>query len=512
MYKLLIVDDNEIQLQSVLAYINWSEYNIDTIECARDGKEGLEIIKKIKPDIVITDVVMPIMDGIEMTRQAKLVSPNTKYIYMSCHDDPKYFKSAIDNDVASYIFKPIKPDELKAGVEKIISEIKEQKKYSELNKMINESLDVFRENFLYQLLYSSQINMQYLESTIHNLNFHNYSLFIVAKLEITAQTCNIYQLADIIKKQSESCYPVIESETECAIIFMQQSNDKESFMSCITAILKNISDTLKSVFNTEMKAGLSLVHSTLYDARLMLSQASRALENNLACDDEFVFHYKELPMAEFNLDPVKLKDDINVMLDDSSASLNAFMDKYYPADIYLTKGYIKTLCLSVVTSLQFLLIERNLNFNDLFEQSDVVWNKIDNFDTIKNTRQWLYNILDVVLKFLNDSEKCKYEKITRDIMQYIEKNYKTISCVEDITENMYISASYAKRLFKKYTGKTIFDYLLAKRMEEAKKLLQNPYVKVYEVAEEIGYKSKAHFTEIFRKYTGKTPKEFQQGQ
>ena len=75
---------------------------------------------------------------------------------------------------------------------------------------------------------------------------------------------------------------------------------------------------------------------------------------------------------------------------------------------------------------------------------------------------------------------------------------------------MYISASYARCIFKKYTGKTIFEFLLNKRMQEAKKLLSDPYVKVYEVAGLVGYNSKTHFAETFKRYTGQTPKDFQQ--
>lgn len=100
-------------------------------------------------------------------------------------------------------------------------------------------------------------------------------------------------------------------------------------------------------------------------------------------------------------------------------------------------------------------------------------------------------------------------KLIQEITEYINVNYGTINSVEDIASNFYISTSYVRKLYKKYTGKTIFAVLYEKRMEEAKRMLAYPDARVYEVAEKVGYNGKRYFINAFRDYTGMSPKEYQ---
>ena len=123
MYKLLVIDDNLIQIQSVIEFIDWEALGIFEINTATNGKDGLDTFKELNPDIVITDVVMPLMNGIEFTAQAKKLNPRTKFIFISCYEEVEYLKSAIISDVKSYLLKPIDPIELKGAVKKALDEL-----------------------------------------------------------------------------------------------------------------------------------------------------------------------------------------------------------------------------------------------------------------------------------------------------------------------------------------------------------------------------------------------------
>ena len=148
MYKLLIVDDNQIQIQSLLDFVDWKKFGITEIVTAYNGQEGLEAFQAARPDIVITDVVMPIMDGVEMTKKIRELDPNAKFIFVSCYENFGYLKQAMDNDVVAYLLIPIDPAAVEEAINKLIHEIEEERRIESMEHLLDESLDVFRENFL----------------------------------------------------------------------------------------------------------------------------------------------------------------------------------------------------------------------------------------------------------------------------------------------------------------------------------------------------------------------------
>lgn len=245
----------------------------------------------------------------------------------------------------------------------------------------------------------------------------------------------------------------------------------------------------------------------------MLKQAALALESTYSPEEGEIYlfeDFEESKSESSDYDIYNLKQDLSILLDKADKeAVEEFLEKYYPQNTILNRNTIKALCFSIVTSLQFLLSERNADIDTLFEHSDVIWTKLNNFETIADTYQWIKNILLACCEFIKDVEKSKYNGFVSNIKSYIDAHYMDIDSVEQIASELFISAGYAKNVFKKYTKQTIFDYLVETRIKEAKRLLQDPTVKVYEVSEMVGYLSKAHFTEVFKRKTGMTPKEYQ---
>lgn len=130
MYKLLIVDDNQTHIQCILDYVDWASFGFDEIKTASNGAEGYECFLAFHPDLIITDVVMPVSDGLEMTRRIREISQTVYIVFMSCYEEFEYAKSAIHHDVISYLLKPIQPDILQDLVKTIVGKIEKQKKLS----------------------------------------------------------------------------------------------------------------------------------------------------------------------------------------------------------------------------------------------------------------------------------------------------------------------------------------------------------------------------------------------
>lgn len=512
MYKLLIVDDNPIQIQSVLEFVNWEKFDVNKIRTASNGKEGLEVFEEFSPDIVITDVVMPVMDGIKFTEQARELNNAAKFIFISCYEDFAYLKHAMVNQAITYLLKPIDPAELEKAVAKTLSVIEYERKFNSMTSMLDESFDVFRENFLYRFLYSSYIDKDYLESTLRNLGFSEYRTFAVAKTGFRDAGINNYSLISYAKEflfDRITGYAITETENRCIFIFMSDTDNCSAFLENIHNALNKFIANIESISQTLPVIGLSHVKKSLYNIRILLTQADTALENCLLSADKNIDIFDDNADLSSNYDIADIKDTLSHLIDTKSrSSIDSFLDEYYPPQ--LKKMHVKALCITIITTLQLILTERNLNFKDMFGDSFVLWNKLDNFDTIVDTRQWIYNILDKTIELIDNTEKDSYGRLIQEIKNIIDKNYAQISNIDQISEKLFISTSYAKSLFKKYTGITIYDYLLNKRMEIAKQFLSDPSAKVYEAAEMVGYDSKPYFSKIFKRFYGKTPKEYQQ--
>jgi len=145
-YKVLLVDDEKLQLETLRDYIDWEEMNLQVIGTCKNGREALKNTLELRPDIVLTDVKMPIMDGLEFARQLKSYNTKTKVVFLSGYDEFRFVKSALNTDASGYLLKPIDVDELKDVVSKLIIKIEEE-------KVTSDSITAFEEQYLKNLMF-----------------------------------------------------------------------------------------------------------------------------------------------------------------------------------------------------------------------------------------------------------------------------------------------------------------------------------------------------------------------
>lgn len=520
MYKLLIVDDNQTHIQCILDYVDWASFGFDEIKTASNGAEGYECFLAFHPDLIITDVVMPVSDGLEMTRRIREISQTVYIVFMSCYEEFEYAKSAIHHDVISYLLKPIQPDILQDLVKTIVGKIEKQKKAIENETLVSSVLPAIKESLLYRLLYSDELHDEFIDSVLNQLNYANYHSFIIIKLLLpqNEEYAYIHQL----QKQTEASFSdsfsvdtLIENKENLIIMLCAQNDCDTSVADDLTAKLQMQSALFQKQCGKVFFAGVSEISRDLHDAPKLLFQANSALsaawphsETDVQNDNTILF-YEKMPMRSYKCDLTHLRCELTDVLSKRDSDFTErFLQQYYP-DPSAGNHAVQAFCFSVITALQIILQDYNSSFDDLFGTTDILWNKLNHFESILNSRQWIKNILFGCCEFVGKMDKNKHRTIISRIIEYIRTNYRTITSVEQIAAELYISAGYAKNMFKKHTGQTIFDYLIETRINEAKKLLANPDVKVYEVSELVGYSNKTHFAETFKRKTGLNPKEYQ---
>ncbi len=536
MYKMLIVDDNPADRRGISSLFDWGQLGIQIAGAFPNGERALEVIKEQAVDIVLTDIVMPIMDGIELSEHLKRYYPRVKVIFMSCYSDFDYVKSAMDMDIYAYVLKPIVPGELMKAIQKILAEYQdEQKKQTEKDAMIKQMKDMLpmvQEQFLRELLLGNcfepeEINkrMEYLQLAVgYEGSFYVVSLVIddYEKQTVHLSAEELYYISYSIKHAVASF-----GSTETVILPVQFSSREYSVLVYKKAGLDvhkplDIMDLAVGIYTAvlcEVKLsatiGISKVSREITKVHELYRQTMDTVKTQFYGGSNPIIRYEEIESGRYaSLDQTVNMEELFreikelIVLGNERADME-FWDRYFQIEnTVLPESYIKSLTFTIVSMSAITMTELGCSFSDVFGNDAVIWEKLGKFTTIVNLKQWLLNLLQAMRKYLSERVRSRDLKVVDMVKHIIRECYSEQITVEDIAKAVYLSQSYANSIVKKETGKSIFDHLQEYRLEMAKKLLMDPECKVAVVSEKVGYENKSYFTLVFKKHMGLTPSEF----
>lgn len=531
MFNMLVVDDNVADRKGIIGLVPWETLGIRVAGSAANGMEGLEKALELRPDFVLTDVAMPLMDGIDMTRQIKEHLPHVKFIFMSCFDEFEYVRNALDLEVCSYVLKPIKLPELTEAVAKMVGirqeELARSRYEDDLKLQLKESIPLLQEQFIRDLLYGKLAEekdimerMQYLGIDLHQ-KLYTVIFIKIDNYELNYGNVAVEQKYLLIHKVKQFVHETLLGENmgyvtgqqvnSLAVIIFCSSGSEEDFLNKVLESLQNCRQLVNDRLHSGITIGVGNLSKDLQKIPSIFESAEYAAKSRFYSGGNRIILASEVsePDRDASYDLNVLKKEIeNVLESGNTDTLGDFLDKYFSVQEKHPEGYVKSLTVAIISILQVILTDRNESFQSVFGNETLVWEKLFRFETIVDIRQWLTNILQAERDFLKRKDTHRYEKIIEDIKRIIHEKYAEVENVNQITDPLFISAGHANFIFKQHTGKTIFDYLIEVRMEEAKRLMKDPYCKIYEVSERVGYRSTTYFSTIFKDYTGMVPKEY----
>ncbi len=524
--KLLIVDDEELTRGGLIHSIDWTALGIDTIYEADDGLHGLEIVKRYSPEIILSDVRMPRMDGVEMVKQIREIQPESSIIFMSGYSDKEYLKAAIKLKAISYVEKPIDLEEIKESVKDAIINHKSI-------VFSRQSADDNRYDSMFQLtlkmIYPNHDPQTDYKSGLSQLGFSlkNYSSFAtliikllnvsspqgstpgftnglsISKLEATPI---MQQLSPLLKKlKIDFIYGVKQEEY---IVIHLLGSDKIQ-KDILRKLLERFSNSLKQSFTHFMSVGktvssieklyesynnaIILMHSSFfYPYNAVLLNDTEAIAYPSLLPNEILSEFSEALLSQ-NLERINqiLVELKKAFVNNKAILVNQVKDLYYKLLLELNEAanqfHISISADSTETILDY--ISKSLTFFDLHE---ILERKITSFfKSFENANR------DNSTIFL--------------IKEYVSKNYQNESLsVKDISEHVFLSSSYVCTIFKTETGKTLNQYLTEFRIDKAKKLLMDSRYKITDISSKVGYSDGNYFGKTFKKQVGLSPSEFRE--
>lgn len=539
MYKILIVDDFVADRENIKDIIRaFKDIDIQIVGESENGLQALEMIESCRPDIILSDIEMPVCDGFELAKNIRISFPQIKIIFCSLYDEFEYAKRALYFDSYGYVLKPIDPQELRQCIIKVTGSLSDEfhqqeqiREFEYIKTLLVGYKPILVENFLKNLIQGLNSNSEEdIWEKIYYLGLNlRKGIYCLAYIEIddfdkvtsgqTVEKQQIFSLKVYEKIKAllgsfdhTTLIRMDESHFVCIFSFVQETGTESVLKSAYACCNKILIEFKKS--DVSLTLTVSSCCQSIFEIKSLYEQGNYLMKHKFSLGKGKVIYSDEVPSNKSYPDV-----DFNSILKETRFLLNSgtrevvydYIDKLF-TNLPENSGeqYLKNLCFCIVICVQIVLNENNDNFNEVFNSESLVWEKLLQFETIIDARNWIKNILVSINEYLANKSMNKNKLITADVKKYIEKNYVKNINLDVLAADLFYSPNYLNRVFKQETGETIFDYATHYRIEKAKNMLSDPKVKFYEVTEILGYSNPAYFSYVFKKFTGLSPKEYRE--
>lgn len=522
MFKVVFIDDETLVKLGLRSMLNWEEEGFEIEGEASSGSEGLELILRTKPDLVITDIIMPEMDGIEMMQRVKENELCPAFVFLSSYDQFELVKKAMQLGAKDYLLKlKLNSEMLHEMLKNIKEELKKDKGKEERDRSVWETQEL-RKVFLKKALVREYVDnpdkkwdfweadkkmrILYVASNVHHL---------IGTKEGREKKIYLETLCNLIEDISREFFEAycIEWEKGSFLIFLgqQKNGDRENLQFMAEAIV----DMLKQYSNIQASVGISGSVTGYKNLKNAYLQA-RSIQDLLIVEGygKTVF-FEEQPL-DYSATEKKVLQDLvyTEKLETICETLNEeeldqtagrLIEELKRGDIKLDSGVL--CCIRFMCLLEEFLKQ---SWNKSYQRSnlDLYIKKLYSSDTLSEVVEVFQKYLEDVKHFFDNAGDNEQKRIVREAKQYILSHiYENIS-MEDMANALFISPGYLSSVFSKYEPIGAANYINKMKVMEAQKLLSSKRIKIYEAAFQLGYENAGYFAKVFKKYTGCTPKEY----
>ncbi|MEC0238737.1 response regulator [Paenibacillus dokdonensis] len=523
MYNVLLADDEVLDLRGMERFIPWKELQMNVAAVVSSGFAALDYIRQHPIDILITDIRMPIMSGLELSREALQLLPQLKIIFVSGYEDFHYAKQAMELNVQSYVLKPVEDDEMIEVLQKVKCQLDLEQQQSRLKSDYYKTLPMLKNDLLLGLL-DGQHGSESTHSDDLLLEQCGISPFMphrIAVIEIDDVAWKLNACSEIEAKQiiNRLYQTVLDYSTEHRIRSLCKLSSREFALVLqaehITECEKMLSRLIECIevrFPVTITVGLSSTAASLASIQASYHQAKQALDYKMLAGKSRLIQFAELESGSF-----EEVQSLEMRLD----ALFAEMSNYRLVQIHDELEHVFTLIRrmkskSTVYNFAIQIISRldaylaGLNEN-LFQMLGMRMENLDilfKFETMDDIQSWLRRRVFEISEMLHVKKQKKNNKLLESVCAYVEEHLAQNIALRDVSNLFSFSPNHLGVLFKQGTGINFSDYVVERRMEKACELLRDPHFKIFEVAGRVGYKNLTYFSRQFKDKYGMTPGEY----
>jgi two-component system response regulator YesN len=541
MFKVLIIDDEPIIRKGLKNIINWRSFGCEVCGEAADGLDGSELIRKLLPDIIITDIRMPEADGLTMIREIKDIVPDSKIIILTGHREFDYAHEALKMGIFDFLLKPSKIEEITSVISRAVKELKFRKEWAEefekLNRLFTQNISVLREKLLYDVIYGINTDeediLQKLE--LFNFNIKNYYLLVVQNdaadeggKEISQRDRHLYQFGiintfnEVFSDRYETAHVTLNNIGIAFLVMPldgeEAGNDNEQ--EALNRRCAYLQDIISNCFGFTVTIAISSEGTAPAQLPQKFGECREALEHKFYLGNNSIIFHNDVDTF-FKYDDHSMLEKLQIALIESIKSGNEASVGERLKDIFsytngmeaANKDFIMNFFRNIISSIYNIRISLSSEENERkpgFSELTGIYDLVGKCSNVAELNALLEDSARSVTRRVHNYNNRSIKLVLRKAVEYLQEHYYEQITLNEVAKHLFVSTCYISRMFTRELGKSFVDCLNEIRMEKARELLKDVRLKTYEVAEKVGVPDAHYFSRIFKKYTGVTPTEYRE--
>lgn len=506
MYKLLLVDDEYLELELLEQHVDWAGMGFRVVGTAKNGQEALRRVEELAPDVVITDIKMPVMDGIAFARQLHEQRPSIKIIFLSGYNQFSYLRAAFAVDALDYLLKPIDLDEIAPLMQKVREKCEKDTRDGQRDRQVAASA------------------------------LRRAILIGAAPGE---EAASLDSLCETLLGEAGELFAALAAIGEYALWQEDSTQGKELIDRNRQYILKQAEEYHAVPVPVEKHTYLYLSKTPILPQPRPWQDSDRGIWAMLCCRRDPV-QPQELPAVYAQLEtrrcwwvahypscPYLYEDEIVAYMErEASANIPQKVEYKPLLELLQARNYEETdrwlhsfftgeadhgsraRVVALFDGLYAELIEPSKTLRAVTEGKAALYTRLFKVESAsvleKLAREFLHELMDALAELQGDPAQL----VVKRIQAYIRQNYAQSLTIDSLVEQFYFSPNYLRTTFKKYTNCTVLEYITEVRMQEAARLLEDPKLRVSQISEAVGYSNPSYFCLLFAKKYGMTPNQY----
>lgn len=529
MFSIILVDDEQEIRESISELVNWEKTGFTFLGAAENGVDALQLIEKKVPDVLITDIKMPVMDGIELAKRVREEHPTVKVIFLSGYDEFEFAVSGIKLNIASYLLKPISRHELENTLQEIRLQLEEETREATdiqaIEKGYMENIEIMKISFLISLLtenytalsfeeltpFLSHYQLDFLLKKKVMLNIHlNDSVFKDRKTSQQGELMR-FSLSNMVRKAAANHVQaevfLFASNVICLI-----GDEQEKIDESLDVLAKEIYESAKKLYHQRVTIGIS----EQYDR---ISETKNAFQSTIEAINYAGVYGKGHILSISDIDPpesqqfglteelesqlllaIKLgeKEELDRLVDKVLTATFASTARFQ-ANIRLVLGEVFIICMRAMR-------ESGVELEEKFVDQFAFSQDMMEYEHIDNMKKRLSSFCRKMMEKIQQHRAFQTTSLAEQGKKYVDQHYSDPELsMKKVSQKLLISPSYFSAVFKKEIGCSFTEKLTEIRMKKAKELVLSTDMKMFEIASQCGFTDQHYFSYSFKKYYDQSP-------
>lgn len=524
-YTVLLVDDEEEVIQVIMRKINWEGLGFSVIGCANNGVKALEMVEEFQPDVVVTDIRMPYMDGMELSNRIRTEYPATKILFFTGFDEFEYAKEAVHLEAEEYILKPVNSVELTNVFTrlkiKLDQEISEKRSVKILQKYYMESLPLLQANF-YSTLIEGRIRQDEIPGylTDYQLSFEGpcfCCLVVHTSSSQVPENMNPLLVSTSVQKQAKErlgekwqakCFSYLGN----TILIVQLKN--ENAVSELTDECDRFCKYAGRMIGAVVTIGIGQVCRNILELSQSYSSAREAVSYRVLYGASRAINIKEIVPQDMNRGGSDNDEELSRLFkmirlgsaEDVVEAVGGYLDHISFSEKTLPQHHIDVM--ELISALYRFAANNDIGIQDYASDTGRLYHDLLELEP-EALRKWMTDISLAFREKLINARSKSTKSFVGKAEEYVRNNYFDAELSLDrVCEALGVSNSYFSTIFKKETGNSFIGYLTDYRLDQASRLLIETNEKSYIIGKRVGYSDPNYFSYVFKRRFGVSPSKY----